>query len=195
MTETRKTVRRRSTIPPSVRDEVLRESGYMCANPRCRHILTLELHHMVWIRRGGGSEATNLIALCPNCHSLHTHGHIPATAIRHWKGILHALNHAFNKDSIDLLLFLYAMKDEEDDIWYSSDGILRFAGLIAAGFVGLAETATGDGMQSRPGFLGGTYYTIPPMTAHRVSLTEKGRAFVKAWMQGDENAFKKGDST
>jgi hypothetical protein len=31
---------------------------------------------------------------------------IPNDAIRHWKGILHALNHAFSKESMDLLIFL-----------------------------------------------------------------------------------------
>src|SRR5687768_8506061 len=96
----------RTKIRPLVRDEVLREACYMCGNPRCRHILTLELHHMVWVKDGGGNDPTNLIALCPNCHSLHTQGHIPESAIRHWKGILHALNHAFNKESMDLLLYL-----------------------------------------------------------------------------------------
>ena len=97
---------KRRDPPPSVRDEILREAGYKCANPTCRNILTLQLHHIVWVRDGGGNNATNLIALCGHCHDLHTQGHIPASAIRHWKGLLHALNHAFNKESMDLLLYL-----------------------------------------------------------------------------------------
>lgn len=35
----------------------------MCGNPRCRHILTLELHHIVWVRDGGGNEASNTTVL------------------------------------------------------------------------------------------------------------------------------------
>lgn len=156
----------------------------MCGNPRCRHILTLELHHMVWVKDGGGNEATNLIALCPNCHSLHTSGYIPDSAIRHWKGILHALNHAFNKESLDLLLFVHAVPQ---DIWYSGDGILRFSGLIAAGFVEIVYTQVGEGVTVE-GFL--TRRKTPPASAHRIALTDKGRAFVEAWLNGDENAFR-----
>ena len=58
--------------PPSMRDEVLREAGHKCANPTCRNILTLQLHHMVWVKDGGGTEAINLIALCGHCHDMHT---------------------------------------------------------------------------------------------------------------------------
>ncbi len=109
---------KRKSIPFSVRDEVLREAGYKCANPVCRNILTLQLHHIVWVKEDGGNKATNLIALCGHCHDLHTQGHIPHSSIRHWKGMLHALNHAFNKESMDLL---YLNQPDTDKIWYSGD--------------------------------------------------------------------------
>jgi hypothetical protein len=150
----------------------------MCGNPRCRHILTLELHHIVWVKEGGGNEATNLIALCPNCHSLHTHGHIPKSTITHWKGILHALNHAFNKQSIDLLLFL--QQSHEHFIWYSGDGVLHFASLIASGFVRIAETRVATGYGYGEGIL-----AVGPSSAHLLQLTEKGTAFVQTWLDGD----------
>ena len=82
----------RITIPPAIRQIVLLEAGYKCANPTCRHILTLELHHIVWVKNGGGNDPDNLVALCPNCHSLHTAGHIPADAIPCWKSLLVSLN-------------------------------------------------------------------------------------------------------
>ena len=66
----------RKSISPSVREIVLIEAGHKCANPTCRHILTLELHHIVWVKDQGGDDPDNLLALCPNCHSLHTQGHI-----------------------------------------------------------------------------------------------------------------------
>ena len=59
----------------------------MCANPRCKHILTLELHHIEWIKDDGNNDVSNLIALCSNCHDLHTRGHIPRSAIDTWKCI------------------------------------------------------------------------------------------------------------
>jgi hypothetical protein len=52
---------------------------------------------------------------------LHTQGHIPASAIRHWKGLFHALNHAFSKESMDLLLYLD--NDGIENVWYTGDGI------------------------------------------------------------------------
>lgn len=175
---------KRARIPPSVRDEVLRESGYMCGNPRCRHILTLELHHIVWVKDNGGNEPTNLIALCPNCHAMHTRKHIPQSAIRHWKGILHALNHAFNKESMDLLLYLNQPSTEH--IWYSGDGFLRFSALVAAGLVEIAESKFGAGVR----FDHSPFPSSPPSSALRVKLSEKGKMLVEAWLAGDEDRYR-----
>jgi len=172
--------RNRKHIAPSTRDEVLRESGYMCGNPTCRHVLTLELHHMVWIKDDGGNDPTNLIALCPNCHSLHTAGHIPSSAIRHWKGILHALNHAFSRESMDLLLFLNS-KDAQK-MWLSGDGVLKFSGLIAAGLVKFEQQAWMNTI-SIPG--------PAPSSSHKLKLTEKGEALIAAWLAGDEDSYRK----
>ena len=82
---------KRRTIPPATRQAVLLEAGYKCANPVCRHILTLELHHIVWVKDDGANDLDNLLALCPNCHSLHTAGHIPASAILAWKSLLQSI--------------------------------------------------------------------------------------------------------
>jgi hypothetical protein len=174
---------KRRDPPPTMRDEVLREAGYKCANPTCRNILTLQLHHIVWVKDDGGSEPTNLIALCGHCHDLHTHGHIPVSAIRHWKGILHALNHAFNKASMDLLLYLN--QPEIENVWYTGDGLLRFSGLIAAGLVELAASQYSVGVR-----FGNSPPTAPPTTAVRVKLTEKGRLLVEAWLKGDEERYR-----
>ncbi len=37
----------RTKVSAAAREEVLCEAGYMCGNPRCRHIFTLALHHIV----------------------------------------------------------------------------------------------------------------------------------------------------
>jgi len=185
MTSTKLSGTRRAKISVMVRDEVLRESGYMCGNPTCRHILTLELHHMVWVKDGGGNDALNLFALCPNCHSLHTQGHIPGSAIRHWKGILHALNHAFNKESMDLLLFLH--KTGNEVIWYSGDGLLKFASLISAGFVRIVETESAGSMR----YSGGGLSISVSESSHRVDLADRGKVLIEAWLKGNEVAYKK----
>lgn len=171
---------KRPRVPATIRDEVLREAGYKCANPTCRNIITLDTHHINWVKDGGGNEATNLIALCGHCHDMHTQGHIPRTAIRHWKGILHALNHALGKESMDLLLFLADQRTK--DIWYSGDGVLRFAGLIAAGLACFGSM-THIMLAKVPG--------PGPNSSIHVHLTEKGRALVDAWLAGDERSYRK----
>lgn len=170
--------RKRSQVPPSVRDEVLREAGYKCANPTCRNILTLQLHHIVWVKEGGGNTALNLLALCGHCHDMHTQGHIPALAIRYWKGMLHALNHALGKESLDLLLFLY--KRGTFHHWYSADGVLRFAALFAAGLVQFGQQAGAGAITP----------TSAPASSHQVVLSDKGVRLVEAWLAGDEAKYK-----
>jgi len=182
MGESGRTPKRRDPAP-SVRDEVLREAGYKCANPTCRNILTLQVHHMIWVKDGGESTAINLIALCGHCHDLHTHGHIPASAISHWKGLLHALNHAFGKESMDLLLYLTHPGIE--GVWYTGDGLLKFAGLIAAGLVEVAESRFSVGVR-----YGNSAPTSPPTTAVRVKLSAKGALLVHSWLQGDEIGYR-----
>jgi hypothetical protein len=111
---------RRSRIALSVKLQVLAEAGYMCGNPRSKHILTLELHHLEWVRDGGGNDPTNLIALCSNCHDLHTRGHIPRGAIEAWKQMLMLVAGSLDRESLDLLLFMHRFEkktSESEDEW------------------------------------------------------------------------------
>ena len=132
------------------------------------------------IAKGGGNKADNLLALCPNCHTLHTAGHIPQEAIRAWKRILVALNHSFDMRSRDLLLFLDQVEQEPPhQRMYSSDGVVAFAPLIATG---LAEAVF---MEANSGFAG-----LPPFERYRVSLTPTGRALLEAWKSGDDSRYR-----
>jgi hypothetical protein len=178
----------RKPIPAHVRDAVLREAGYYCGNPACRNVITLELHHIEWVKDGGGNEPMNLLALCPYCHAMHTAGQIPVSAIRHWKGLLVALNHAFNKEGMDLLLFL-ASREDMENLWMTGDGFLKFAPLVAAGLVEIAETvfSVGPRFSSGPGKVGPPH--SPPTTALRVKLSDKGKLLVDSWKRGDEDAY------
>ena len=63
-------------IAKSVRHEVLMEAGYKCGNPVCRNSLSLQLHHMMWVKEGGGNQPRNLLPLCGHCHDMHTAGHL-----------------------------------------------------------------------------------------------------------------------
>ena len=64
--------RNRSTIPPSVRREVLIRDGFRCRADGCRNTRFLEVHHVVPRNAGGANIAANLITLCSACHR-HAH--------------------------------------------------------------------------------------------------------------------------
>jgi hypothetical protein len=149
---------------------------------------------MHWVKDDGNNDPSNLLPLCGYCHDQHTHGHIPEEAIRHWKGMLLALNHAFDRGSMDLLLFLWQAKDTE--IWYSGDALLRFSGPIASGLVSF-ETKTLYGQTAASfGKLGGVNTMYHPSSFEtgmvvKIGLTEKGRLLLDAWRKGDEGQYRK----
>jgi hypothetical protein len=153
---------------------VLSEAGYRCGNPRCNHVITLQLHHIQWVRDGGGDEPSNLLALCAYCHELHTQGHISAEAIRLWKGLLLALNHAFDRESMDLMRFL--RDTAEHKLTFSSDGVLKFARLIANGYVEIARTVQPGDIETS-------------VSVHDIQLTEAGHELLEAWLSGDEERY------
>lgn len=112
----------RKKIPTDYRLQVLHEAGYRCANPTCRTVLTLDIHHMEYVSEDGSNEPSNLLPLCPNCHSLHHRKVIPQESLRAWKMLLLALNEAFDKRQIELLLML----DRVKALWISSDSVVNF---------------------------------------------------------------------
>lgn len=158
------------------------EAGYKCANPVCRHVLTLELHHIVWVRDGGSNDPENLLVLCPNCHSLHTYDHIPASAIVAWKSLLTALGNP-NRGAVDFLLVL---ADEEDRIKKDADAQnpappFRFTGdslpflapLLTSGLIQITRRLLGASL------MGGAHPSF------EIALTERGATLVAAWRSGN----------
>ena len=166
----------RKSVPTETMRLVLAEAGYTCANPTCRNQIALDIHHLVEVAKGGGDTPDNLLALCPGCHALHTRGTIPADAVKSWKGIVVALNHAFDKESISNLLFLDKMEREKHGhfLKLSGDGVLKFTNLIAAG---LAQ------VQLIYQQVGGAFNI--PVTVYHVSLTPRGKSLIESWKSGD----------
>jgi len=66
----------RTTIPPSVRAEVLARDGHRC---RCGATRFLEIHHVVPRAEGGANRPDILITLCNRCHRF---AHAEASAVR-----------------------------------------------------------------------------------------------------------------
>lgn len=152
----------RKALPTDVRTLVLHECGYKCANPACRMVLTLEIHHLEQVADGGSNDACNLLPLCPNCHTLHHNKVIPLSSLRAWKHLLLALNQAFDTKLIDLLLTLHKMQR----VWVSGDGVLQCSSGIASGLIKVESRVNAD-----------NYF---------VCLTDKGKIFVSSWEAGNE---------
>jgi hypothetical protein len=124
-------------VPMDVKKIVLHESGYMCSVPTCRHPITLDIHHLIYVADGGKNDPHNLIALCPNHHSRHHREGLPPTeSLRTWKMLLLTLNEGFDRRSINLLLAT-AKLNMIDEI--SGDGVVDFAPLVACGLVNIEE--------------------------------------------------------
>ena len=155
----------RKKLSVDVRSLVLHECGYKCANPSCRMVLTLEIHHLEQVADGGSDEPTNLLPLCPNCHTLHHSGIIPLSSLKAWKHLLLALNQAFDSRLIDLLLLL----SKQERLWVSGDGVLQCAAGVASGLIEFGSRVAGS-------------------EQYFVRLTEKGQKFVAAWEAGNEQA-------
>jgi len=89
--------------------------------------------------------------------------------------MLHALNHAFSREAMDLLLFLHVRGSHPH--LYTADGVLRFAGLFAAGLVEFGDQICEE-----------TFAQFVE-TRHEVRLSEKGRLLVDAWLKGDDKVY------
>jgi len=162
--------------PLDVKRLVLHEAGYKCSNPACRYPLTLDVHHLYYVSDGGSNQADNLLPLCPNCHTEHHNGNIPTESLRAWKMLLLALNEAFDRKAIDLLLAVAKLTTVE---WITGDGVEGYAALVSSNLVTLHSDQF-PYQTSRSCVLERTVYAA--------SLTDKGKLFVEAWKKGDQRA-------
>ena len=164
--------RERVNLPLKTRVIVLTESGYRCAVPTCRGILALDMHHIWEVSAGGGSDPSNLIALCPTCHALYHRGNIKAESVYVYKAMLVAITRAFDVEAIDRLLFLESC--EKDFLVVSGDGLLHFSRLIAAGLA-TVELKSNNNWQ---------------LVTYAVNIQDKGRQLIEAWKQGDRTRLR-----
>jgi len=167
---------KRVSIPESIRRQVLTEAGYRCGVPTCRSILAIDLHHLQPVSQEGGNYPSNLIALCPTCHALFHRGTITEDSLYVWKQILVSLSFAFDKEAIDLMMFLHKMKDDPRYL-IKPDAVLQFAPLIGGDLVTLewSEITVKNMM----------------MIGYKVTLSAKGQHLIDAWMKGDRGLLNK----
>jgi len=60
---------KRKTIPKSIKNEVLVQQDYKCANCGSKLPARKHFHHITPVSEGGDNSIDNVEALCPNCHS------------------------------------------------------------------------------------------------------------------------------
>lgn len=165
--------RERDKLPLKTRVIVLTESSYRCAVPRCRNVLALDIHHIWEVSAGGGDDPSNLIALCPYCHSLYHLGTIKAESIYVYKLMLVSITKAFDVEAVDRLLFLESCK--QNFLVVSGDGLLHFGRLIAGGLATVTQKSNNNWQ----------------IVTYTVNISEKGRHLIQAWKQGDRTKLRK----
>jgi hypothetical protein len=80
--------KKRTRIPPELKQELVKEAGMKCANPGCSNYRT-HLHHIQEWHVYETHNKDHMIAVCPSCHDAIHHSKPPIKdeTIYHWKGI------------------------------------------------------------------------------------------------------------
>jgi HNH endonuclease len=150
------------------------------AVPRCMNPLAIDVHHIDG--NPANNDPSNLIALCPTCHSAFHRGTYSLEAIRVWKLMLQQLNAAYDRNTINLLLMLARLEESGwKNFEITGDGFLAFSPLLVSGLIKVNifhRPAMGRGMP---------YY--------EVTLSEQGQATMKAWKEGNPAALPRTETT
>lgn len=146
------------------------ESGYRCAIPTCRFPITENAHIVSWAESKNHSYE-NLIALCPNCHTLFDSGKIDRTAIVAYKKKLMFLNDVYSRFELDVLDHLKTQKRA------LIPGELLIKRLLEEGIVAHEEKIMIQGFGDGENILG----------IFSVVLTDKGRHLLDDWSKVDDS--------
>ncbi|MFB1044363.1 HNH endonuclease [Streptomyces chrestomyceticus] len=107
---------KRPAVPRDLRRRVLVEAGHRCAIPTCR-ATPVEIAHIIPWAKVKKHEFSNLIALCPNCHTHFDspHGPLDRKSMREYKANLNpllSLNLIESKEQIARLTAYQEMRAE-----------------------------------------------------------------------------------
>jgi len=161
---------KRQSIPTEIKRRILIESGYRCAIPTCRFPITENAHIVSWAGSKDHSYE-NLIALCPNCHTLYDSGKIERAAIIAYKKKLMFLNDVYSRFELDVLDHLKTHKRA------LIMGELLVKRLLEERIVEHEEEIMIQGFGDGEDILG----------IFSVVLTEKGKKLLEDWSKVDES--------
>ncbi len=160
----------RSSIPTEIKRKILIEAGYRCAVPTCRFPIIENAHIVSWAESKDHSYE-NLVALCPNCHSMYDSGKIDRAAIIAYKKKLMFLNEIYSRFELDVLDHQKTHKRA------LIPGELLVKRLLEEGIVIHEEKIMIQGFEDGEDILG----------IFSVVLTDKGKRMLEDWSKVDES--------
>lgn len=162
----------RPKIPADIKRVVLIEAGHRCAIPTCRQTTTEIAHIEPW-ERVKKHEPDNLIALCPNCHTRFDKGEIDKKSTEIYKRKLIFLSDRYSKYELTVLFEL-----SKKDRIFIGGGKLLVIGLLDDELIKITEITCWMGEDGE----------LDPIEFY-VSLTEKGKSFIKGWKSKHETKW------
>ncbi len=166
---------KRPLIPAELKRKVLVEAGHRCAIPTCRMTTTV-IHHIEPYAIVKEHSYSNLIALCPNCHSRVHNKEIDKKSIKMYKKKIVFLSDRYSKFELNVLDYLMKM-EKNNKVCVS--GYLLVKNLLDDDLIYNAHTI------ATFGYSDGT----KELNEFVVALTKKGKKFVLDWKDVDDDSL------
>jgi hypothetical protein len=167
-------------IPADIKRAVLVEAGHACAIPTCQFPAT-EFAHIVPYAQMKRHEVSNIIALCPNHHTLFDQKKaIDRKAMKMYKLNLQFLNQRYTKYELRLLSVLA----EKPSVVAS--GEIEAMGLLRDGLVENSQTFESHSILSQDTATG-SLQRHDQVLSFEARLTDKGREFISTWKSDTDN--------
>jgi hypothetical protein len=166
----------RAPVPEPVKRQILLEAGYRCAIPRYMHSTT-EIAHIVPYEESEDNSPENLIALCPNHHTMYDYEKkIDRRAMRIIKQKLGIVSGRYN-DFEQRVFRYFADHPEISEIQFTDamENEIQLMNAIKDGYVFKADVIH----PSRGSFSSGYMLAV-------YKITPEGREFIRKWLSEDE---------
>lgn len=168
-------------IPVEIKRAVLLESGHACAIPACQFPVT-QFAHIIPFAQAKQHTADNIVALCPNHHTLFDVKHtIDRKSMKAYKIKLRLLNQRYTKYELRLLTILaekpaVLASGEVETMSLLKDGLIENAFTFSTKTITIKDNVTGEKVWE-------DLFTA----SFSARLTSKGRDFIKVWKSSSEN--------
>jgi hypothetical protein len=163
-------------VPERVKRKILVEAGYRCAIPRCMQHTT-EIAHIMPYNESQDNSPENLIALCPNHHTMYDiEKKIDRKAMKIIKKKLAIISGRYN-DFEQRVFRHFANNPEVSEIQFTDamENDIHLLNAIQDGYIRKTDVIN----PPRGGFTSGYMLAV-------YEITQEGREFIKKWLSEDE---------